>query len=137
VLLINYDFGSDPSFASTFSTTTDAELIYTIPYTPAILSLFATGATAYVSFTRVKFAQTCITYKFDYEIVQITSSSVQLKIRKYGNTVVEALKGQILVISSDAGSKLLFLKRPHNHSRLPRFCLDKDNNLSFYYWDSW
>jgi len=105
VILINYDFGSDPSFASTFSTNTDAELIYTIPYTSEFPDLFTTGMTVYVSFTRVKFAQTCITYKLDYEIVQITSSSVQLKIRKFGNTVVEALQGQILVISSDAGSK--------------------------------
>ncbi len=107
MILINYDFGADSLFASTFSTVTDSELIYTIPYTSAFPDLFTTGATAFVSFPRVKFAQTCITYKFDYEIIQITSSFVQLKIRKFGNTILEALKGQIIVISSDAESKFL------------------------------
>jgi len=99
--VINYDFGADSAFATTFSTATDAELTYTISYDPAVPDLFTTGATAYVSFTRVKITASA-DYMFDYQILQVTSSSIQLKIKKYGATVLDALKGQILVISSDA-----------------------------------
>jgi len=104
-VLVNYDFSTASAFASTFSTSTDAELTYTIPFTSSALDLFQTGAMAYVSFTRLKFAQSCVTYKLDYEIVEVTISYVELKIKKYGNTVLEALKGQILIISSGAISK--------------------------------
>jgi len=108
--LINYDFGADAAFVSTFSTGTDAELSYTIPYTPAVPDLFTTGATAYVSFTSVKISLST-SYMFDYEIVQVTSSSLTMKIRKYADTVLDALKGQILIISSDAVGKAFLILR--------------------------
>ena len=99
--MINYDFGADSAFATTFSTGTDAELTYTIPYSPAVPSLFLSGATAYVSFTSVKIT-TSLSYKFDYEIIQVTSTTLTIKIRTYDDTVLQALKGQILIIASNA-----------------------------------
>ena len=108
--MINYDFGADSAFVTTFSTATDAELTYTIAYTAAEPTLFSTGATAYVSFTSVKITSSS-SFQFDYQIVQVTSSSVQLKIRKFGSTVLDALKGQILIVSSDAVSKQFYFEK--------------------------
>lgn len=89
---------------------TYAELIYTIPYTPPRgLTKEYTGAAtkAYVSFTRVKLDPTSTEYHFDYQIVQVTISSVTLKIRKYGSTRIQALKGQVLIIANAATSNYL------------------------------
>ncbi len=109
--MLNYDFDGHSAFATTFSTGTDAELTYQIYYTPAVPDLFTTGITAYISFTRVKIT-TSSSYKFDYEILQVTSSFVELKIHTYGTTVLDALKGQILIISGDAaGIRFIFMKR--------------------------
>ena len=103
--MINYDFGTNAAFATTFSTNTDANLIYDIPYTPAVSSLFSTGTpTAYVSLTRIKFDPSCTTYKVEATVLQVTSSSIRVRIDKIGNTVIQALKGQILVVASSAAS---------------------------------
>ena len=107
--MINYDFGADPSFSSIFSTSTDASLLYDIPYTTDYPDLFTPGATAYVSFSRIKFNVLCTTYKVNAVVVQVTSTSVQVRIEKTGNTVVEELKGQILIVSDFAASNRIFI----------------------------
>ena len=102
--MINYDFGIQSGFTGTFSSSMDANIVFTIPYTPAVSTLFSTGATAYVSFTSITFGQSCTTYKVDATVLQVTSSSIQVRIQKTGNTVITGLKGQILVVASSAAS---------------------------------
>jgi len=98
---VNYDFSTHPSFSTLSTGTSDAELIYTISFSPYAPDFFETGATAFVSFLRVQLYEFG-NHDFDYDIISITSTTITLKIRKYGNTGITALKGQILVVANDA-----------------------------------
>lgn len=98
-------FDADAAFSSTLgSGSSDAELIYTIPYVPprGLYQKYSSGTTAFVSFNRVKIDYTSTVYHFDYEVITVTSTNVVIKIRKFGDTRLLALKGQILVVSNAA-----------------------------------
>jgi hypothetical protein len=97
------------SLWSTFSSQTGyRSLNYAVLYTVKDSTLFVSGMSAVIGFTRINCSNTLDDFNIDSKIITITSYSVDFVVYLYGNTQCQNLVVDILVISSSRKSNFNF-----------------------------